>query len=57
MPLQAGKGRRTMKGVKPILALLVVVAFLIPHYAAQVVAQTKESGEVERLIADLKDPS
>jgi HEAT repeat protein len=51
------KGRGTMKRATPILVLLVVVAFLITHYAAQVVAQTKESGEVERHIADLKDPS
>ncbi len=46
-----------MKGVKPILALLVLVAFLIPNHGAELLAQTQESGEVERLIADLKDQS
>ena len=55
--LQAGKGRRTMKSLRTNVILLVVVAILIPHYATEVLAQAKESDEVERLIADLKDQS
>ena len=54
---QGKKGKEIMRGMKIILAVLAVVTLVVPHYAAQVVAQTKESGEVERLIADLKDPS
>ncbi|NIS60530.1 MAG: hypothetical protein GTO13_07490, partial [Proteobacteria bacterium] len=42
-----------MTKMKAIVALLAVIALLIPHYAAEVLAET----ELERLIADLKDPS
>jgi HEAT repeat protein len=46
-----------MKAVKIILILLAIVTFLIPQHAAEVLGQAKESGEVERLINDLKDES
>jgi HEAT repeat protein len=46
-----------MTKMKAIVALSAVITFLISQYTAEVLAQTKESGEVERLIADLKDPS
>jgi HEAT repeat protein len=51
------KGKQIMRGMMIILAGLAVVTLIVPHYAAEVLAQTKESGEVDRLIADLKDPS
>jgi HEAT repeat protein len=44
-----------MKKVKPIIALLIVVIFLIPYYAVEALGQSKD--EVQRLIDDLKDPS
>ena len=46
-----------MNRMKIILALLAVVSIMVPQYAAEVLAQAKESGEVERLINDLKDES
>jgi HEAT repeat protein len=51
------EGGKTMTKMKIIVALLALIPVLIPQFAAEVLAQTKESGEVERLIADLKDPS
>jgi HEAT repeat protein len=41
--------------MKAIVALLAVITFLVPQYAAEVLGEKKD--EVERLIADLKDPS
>jgi len=55
--MQGKKGKQIMRGMMIILAVLAAVTLGVPHYAAEVLAQTKESGEVERLIADLKDPS
>ena len=44
-----------MTKMKAIVALLAVITFLIPQYAAEVLGETKD--EVERLINDLKDES
>jgi HEAT repeat protein len=46
-----------MKSLRINVILLVVVAILIPPCATEALAQAKESDEVERLIADLKDRS
>lgn len=55
--MQGKKGKQIMRGMMIILTVLAIVTLVVPHYATEVLAQTKESGEVERLIADLKDPS
>lgn len=55
--MQGKKGKQIMRGMTIILTVLAAVTLVVPHYATEVLAQTKEPGEVERLIADLKDPS
>lgn len=44
-----------MRGMKLLLIVMVVVAFLMPQHATEVSGQAKD--EVERLLKDLKDPS
>ena len=58
LPTASGRERKEiMRRKMIILAVLAAVTLVVPHYATDLLAQTKESGELERLIADLKDPS